>query len=127
VASGTDGSVDYHPPSAGVYSRTETTDLIEPTDRAAVALEPTWAAVRCLAVDPAWRGRGIARALMNELIARARRDGAPLVFLHSLPTMTSAIKLYTNLGFVPIPERNFRIAGGGPTAALAFRLDLRRS
>ena len=64
---------------------------------------------------------------MDELIARARRDGAHLVFLHSVPNMTAAIGLYQSLGFVRMPERNFRIAGGGPTAALAFRLDLRRS
>jgi ribosomal protein S18 acetylase RimI-like enzyme len=121
------GSVDYHPPSSGVYSHAATTELIEPADRAAVHIEPTWAAVRCLAVDPACRGRGIARALMDELIARARRDGANLVFLHSVPNMTSAIELYQSLGFVRMPERDFRIAGGGRTAALAFHLDLRRS
>lgn len=119
------GSVDYHAPGVGVYSHPETTDLVVPADRAHVELDPTWAAVRCLAVDPDRRGTGAARALMAELIERARRDGAAIVFLHSAPNMTSAIGLYSDLGFVRMPERDFRIIGGGPAAVLGFRLDLR--
>lgn len=118
------GSVDYHAPGVAVYSHPETTDLIVPADRPNVELEPTWAAVRCLAVDPDHRGTGAARSLIDDLIRRSRLDGATLVFLHSVPNMASAIGLYENLGFVRMPGRDFRISGNDRTAVLAFRLSL---
>ena len=35
-----------------------------------------WPIIRMLVVDPAFRGNGIGRALTDECIARARRDGS---------------------------------------------------
>ncbi|MGQ0777228.1 MAG: GNAT family N-acetyltransferase [Pseudonocardiales bacterium] len=59
-----------------------------------------WAVIRVLGVDPALRGRGVARALTAECLARARADQAPAVGLHTAEMMTSARALYESFGFV---------------------------
>lgn len=77
---------------------------------------------RMLAVDPAARRRGVARALVEACLARARDDGAREVLLSSLPQMTAAHGLYRDLGFVRAPELDHSPA---PTVHLwAFRLVL---
>ena len=53
--------------------------------------------IRRLGVDPAWRGRGIARALMTELEA-AYRD-APRMELFTGSLSTAALALYESLGY----------------------------
>lgn len=58
-----------------------------------------WPIIRMLVVDPAFRGKGIARTLSNECIARARRDGSPIIALHTSPIMTVALPMYLRLGF----------------------------
>jgi ribosomal protein S18 acetylase RimI-like enzyme len=70
---------------------------------------PTWSIIRMLSVDPAARGQGIGRQLSEACIARARRDGAPFIGLHTSPVMTVALPMYLRLGFVhyrDIPDRN---------------------
>lgn len=59
-----------------------------------------WPILRMLVVDPAYRGQGIGRALTEECIARARRDGAACIALHTSPIMAVALPLYLRLGFV---------------------------
>ena len=59
-----------------------------------------WAVMRMLAVDPPARGRGIGRRLIEECIAHARRDAAPIIGLHTSPVMAAALSLYLRLGFV---------------------------
>lgn len=54
---------------------------------------------RMLAVDPAARGRGAARALVERCIERSRELGLAEVVLCSMPTMTSAHRLYVSMGF----------------------------
>jgi len=56
--------------------------------------------IRMLVVDPAFRGKGIGRALTDECIARARRDGSPIIALHTSPIMTVALPMYLRMGFV---------------------------
>jgi ribosomal protein S18 acetylase RimI-like enzyme len=68
------------------------------------------AGVRHLAVDPASQGTGTGRALMEECLARARRDGKRRIVLHTQPHMYSARALYARMGFVRAPERDFRPA-----------------
>jgi len=80
-----------------------------------------WGVVRLLSVAPAARGRGLGRRLSEECIARARRDGARAIGLHTSPVMTVALPLYLRLGFVAVralPDRN-----GVPYAL--YRLALR--
>lgn len=59
---------------------------------------------RMLAVNPAHRRRGAARALAEHCIQRSRDDGCRRLVLCSLPAMTAAHALYADLGFVRAPE-----------------------
>jgi putative acetyltransferase len=70
-----------------------------------VALHPidnSAAEVKRMYVDPAWRGRGVGRALLVALLAGARARGYHVLRLGTLHDMTAAQTLYTSLGFVPI-------------------------
>lgn len=67
--------------------------------------------VQSMYVVPAYRRRGIARALMRELIAYAR--GADLSFL-TLGTSEQARALYASLGFEARPEMMLLLQGGQP-------------
>jgi GNAT superfamily N-acetyltransferase len=63
-----------------------------------------WPMVRMMSVVPAARGLGVGRALLDECIARARRDGAPLIALHTTPVMASAQRLYRRAGFTVLRD-----------------------
>lgn len=78
------GTVTYLPPGPKDYHR----------------VPQEWAVIRVLGVDPALRGRGVARALTEECLARARADRAPAVGLHTAEMMTAARTLYEAAGFV---------------------------
>ncbi len=54
---------------------------------------------RMLAVAPAGRRRGLARALVQACLVRARRDKMTEVVIWSHPRMLGAHALYTRLGF----------------------------
>ena len=58
-----------------------------------------FAYLRALGVDPATRGRGVARALTIACIERARADGAAGIALNTLSFMPAATALYEGLGF----------------------------
>jgi ribosomal protein S18 acetylase RimI-like enzyme len=60
---------------------------------------PDMASILLLAVDPAERGRGIARDLTLACIARARGDKANSIGLYTSELMQSAQHLYRGLGF----------------------------
>ena len=62
--------------------------------------DPEWPILRMLVTEPACRGRGIGRALTQACIELARRDGAPLIALHTSPIMHVALTLYERMGFV---------------------------
>ena len=78
------GTVTYLPPGPKDYQR----------------VPPEWAVIRVLAVDPALRGRGVARALTADSLALARADHAPMVGLHTAEMMLAARALYESAGFV---------------------------
>ncbi|WP_066039246.1 GNAT family N-acetyltransferase [Herbiconiux solani] len=59
--------------------------------------------IKRVIVDGARRGRGLGRALLNEVIEVARRGGARRVILQVGTRQPEAIGLYTRLGFTPIP------------------------
>ena len=55
-----------------------------------------------LAVDPAWRGRGIARSLVAVVEEAARQTGAPRVHLGTRLVLTDNRRLFAACGFVEI-------------------------
>lgn len=61
--------------------------------------EPEWPIIRMLVVEPSARGRGVGRRLTDECIERAKREGAPLISLHTSPAMQVALKMYLKIGF----------------------------
>jgi GNAT superfamily N-acetyltransferase len=70
-----------------------------------VALRPlddAMAEVKRMYVDPASRGNGVGRALMETLIAGARTRGYQTLRLGTLEEMTAAQGLYRSLGFRPV-------------------------
>lgn len=67
--------------------------------------------VRLLVVAPEARGRGVAAALMDECIRRAKAAGAASIGLHTSHSMHAAKRLYDRLGFVRAPELDFRPPG----------------
>lgn len=82
------GTATYLPPGPREYKR----------------VPQSWAVVRGMAVVPAWRGRGVARALLADCLARARSAAAPSVGLHTAAMFHAARTLYENAGFVQQSE-----------------------
>jgi GNAT superfamily N-acetyltransferase len=60
---------------------------------------PDEAGFRALAVDPGVQGAGVGRLLVEACVERARAAGKRRVVLLTMPTMTSAHRLYERLGF----------------------------
>ena len=71
-----------------------------PNSQKATFFDQRWPVIRMLVVDPAFRGKGIGRALSHECIARAKRDGSPIIALHTSPIMSVALPMYLKMGFV---------------------------
>ena len=66
---------------------------------------------RMLAVHPDFHRRGIARRLLDEVIARARAaEGVHGVVLTTMDTMVHAHRLYESAGFVRAPERDWMLS-----------------
>jgi len=63
---------------------------------------------RMLGVAPEARGRGVGAALTRFCLDRFREAGAAAIVLSTLPEMTGAQRIYTRLGFVRTPDRDWR-------------------
>jgi ribosomal protein S18 acetylase RimI-like enzyme len=63
-----------------------------------------WPIIRMLVVDPGHRGLGVGRALTEDCLKRARRDGSPVIALHTSPIMTVALSMYIRMGFELLRE-----------------------
>lgn len=81
-----------------------------------------WAGLRLLAVHPAYRRRGIGRALMEECLRRCRARGVATIGLHTTAIMDTARRMYEKMGFVRVPEFDFHPRPG--VVVMAYRLDL---
>jgi GNAT superfamily N-acetyltransferase len=85
-----------------------------------------WAGGRALAVHPAARGHGVARALLATCERLARETGAPVFAFHTASFMTKAIALYERLGYCRAPEFDFDMAarysrfGAVPVMSIAY-------
>lgn len=60
---------------------------------------PEWPIMRMLVVAPEARGLGIGRALAQECLVRAGRDGASMFALHTSDLMSVALPMYQRMGF----------------------------
>ncbi|MFN8289723.1 MAG: GNAT family N-acetyltransferase [Chitinophagaceae bacterium] len=65
----------------------------------------TWEFTK-MAVDPAYRRRGIAEALSYSSFLKAKELGAERVILYSNKKNAGAVKLYEKIGFVHLPVEN---------------------
>ncbi|WP_426563490.1 GNAT family N-acetyltransferase [Angustibacter sp. McL0619] len=77
---------------------------------------------RMLAVDPAARGLGLGRVLVEECVARARAAGARRLVLSTRSMMTPAVGLYESMGFVRRPERDWEPMAG--VLLMTYELEL---
>ncbi|KRC50689.1 GNAT family acetyltransferase [Leifsonia sp. Root227] len=62
-------------------------------------------------VDESTRGRGVARSLLEAMIARSAELGIRTLDLTSRPSRVAAIRLYESVGFVRRDTNTFRFAG----------------
>ncbi|CAM5207276.1 putative N-acetyltransferase YhbS OS=Ureibacillus acetophenoni OX=614649 GN=SAMN05877842_1183 PE=4 SV=1 [Ureibacillus acetophenoni] len=67
----------------------------------------TYPELRKLAVSDKARGKGVAKALIQECINRAKKKGYASMGLHTADYMETAMKLYEKIGFVRTPEEDF--------------------
>ncbi|MFL5821526.1 MAG: GNAT family N-acetyltransferase [Solirubrobacteraceae bacterium] len=104
------GAVTFYPPGSGPWWPRE------------------WAGFRLLAVDPDHRRGGVARALVADVIARARAAGAEAVGIHTTPWMSAAMALYEAIGFVRDRRFDFEpgitLPDGSQARVDCYRLDL---
>jgi GNAT superfamily N-acetyltransferase len=84
--------------------------------------DPHASGMRMLAVAGAAQGRGVGRALVADVLARARAAGKHRVLLHTTDHMPVAQKLYTSMGFVRDEAMDFEPEPG--THLLGFRYEL---
>ena len=54
-----------------------------------------------MGVSPEKRRMGIARRILEEFISYSKNEGCTKVSLNTAPTLKPAIKLYTEMGFIP--------------------------
>ncbi len=81
-----------------------------------------WAGVVRLAVLPAARRAGVARALVEESLRRARERGASTLALHTTEWMAVARAMYERMGFQRVPDFDFYPRSG--VVGLGYRYDL---
>jgi ribosomal-protein-alanine N-acetyltransferase len=83
------------------------------------------AEILTLAVAPAVRRRGLARALLTEACKRARNDGAEAMFLEVSDQNAAAVALYDGAGFARAGlRRGYYASLVPPQDALVMRLAL---
>jgi ribosomal protein S18 acetylase RimI-like enzyme len=70
--------------------------------------DPHAASFRYFGVDPEAQGRGVGRHMVEWVVAESRRLGKQRVFIHTIPCMQAAMRLYEGLGFVRAPEHDER-------------------
>jgi len=88
-----------------------------------LASAASWPEVRLVAVDPSARGRGVARALVDECVRRARATGASVLGLHTSRSMRAAMRLYERMGFIRDPDHDFQPPGAELVEGYLLRLD----
>ncbi|RNB69626.1 GNAT family N-acetyltransferase [Brevibacillus panacihumi] len=101
------GSVQLYPSAEAAYGRTDM-GINSPV-------------IRFLCVSPLARGRGVAAALIEEVVKRCLAIGAADLYLHTVDMMASAIRLYERMGFERAYEKEFH---NGLHLVKCYRLSL---
>lgn len=73
-----------------------------------------------MTVDPAYRGKGISKILLDRCLDAARKLAAKKIFLYSNSQLQAALKLYEKYGFRNVPVINAPFL----TADVKMELDL---
>ena len=78
-----------------------------------------------IAVAPEYRGRGLGRQLLEQVLEDARGRGADRVFLE-MRFNNPAVEVYRKMGFVPIGRRKdyYRLPDGSRIDAITFACEL---
>ncbi|WP_075619410.1 GNAT family N-acetyltransferase [Paenisporosarcina indica] len=103
------GSIVLYPAKSDAYS-----GLVDELD---------YPEIRMLAVTPQARSKGIAEALVNECIHRAKQKEYKYIGLHTADFMNSAMRLYERIGFERLPQYDFEPANDG-IIVKAYRLSI---
>ncbi|MFI5259028.1 MAG: GNAT family N-acetyltransferase [Candidatus Limnocylindrales bacterium] len=98
-----------------------------PDDPFSEELRDGEAGIRMLAVDPAYHGRGVGRALTIACIERARSARRERIVLHTGNWMAAAKHLYESLGFERDPSIDFSPVPGIDVIAYALNLTAYKS
>jgi len=88
--------------------------------------EPALAQLRCMLVEPAGRGRGVGRALLEHALDFARGAGYSGMMLWTNDTLHAARRLYESAGFRLVgeqPHHSYGVDLVGQVWRLAFRGD----
>jgi ribosomal protein S18 acetylase RimI-like enzyme len=91
------GSVTYVPGPGNAYAESEAEDE---------------AGFRMLAVAPWAQGRGVGRALVHAVLARARAEGRAGIAIYTRPSMRAAHHLYESLGFARSADSDWEFEPG---------------
>lgn len=78
-----------------------------------IATHGSWAIVTRLFVEPAYRGNGMAKLLMNHLLAAASSDGATKIALQVDDDNGAALALYQSMGFKVHHNCSYRVLDTG--------------
>lgn len=97
--------------------------FVLPGSRYAQLSGPDEAEFRMLAVVPSAQGRGVGAALVDECRALATGAGASAIIICTRDSARAAQRMYSRLGYVRVPERDWSPMPG--VDLLALRLDLR--
>jgi ribosomal protein S18 acetylase RimI-like enzyme len=96
---------------------------LDQTIEGSADLDPGQANLRVLAVDPAARGCGVGRRLVEACLQVARRAGKEVATLHTTDEMAAAQRIYRSLGFQRDPSHDIELHAD--LVLRAFRLPLR--
>jgi ribosomal protein S18 acetylase RimI-like enzyme len=78
---------------------------------------------RMLAVDPAARGHGVGRALVELCLRRSRELGYAGIRMSTMDRMDSAHRVYERLGFTRVPDDDWSPEPGVKLLAYGLRFD----